>query len=431
MDNWLGWFGGAAIFTALFSVWGHFKEFFNRIISYVIVSVQYQSLLGDAIIPYIYANMVESRFNSKTYKGWLFFVRPTNQVEMVAVEGLGTEVRVFWNGWFPIFLNRTSDSKGSDSSIGSWSPVKLTFLRGTLDTNKLAIEAAKFYNTNKRQINKLSGNTRHQIHYIFGTSGKPAQMGCLVRTSDEIHDYKELIDHRVLGWTINDLGQNSTQNSIDKLALEDNTNQLVQDIQQWVDGKSWYESRGIPWKMGTLLYGEPGVGKTALIRGIAEKCDLPIYVFDLFSLYNDELRSEWKDMLSNTPCIALFEDIDSVFNKRESSNKQLSFDCLLNCIDGVEKSDGVLVFVTTNNIDKVDVAIGGHDGYSTRPGRIDRVIEMKRLTKDGRLKLAQRILKDWPEVWEETVGDSDTYTGAQFENLCIEKANKMYWGQEC
>ena len=54
----------------------------------------------------------------------------------------------------------------------------------------------------------------------------------------------------------------------------------------------------------------------------------------------------------------------------------LTFDCLLNCLDGVERTDGIFTIVTTNDISKVDPALGQPrklpDGttefISTRPG---------------------------------------------------------------
>jgi SpoVK/Ycf46/Vps4 family AAA+-type ATPase len=64
-------------------------------------------------------------------------------------------------------------------------------------------------------------------------------------------------------------------------------------------------------------------------------------------------------------------------------NSGLTFDCLLNVLDGVERLEGVFVIITTNDITKVDPAIGQPtgDNGSTRPGRIDRVIELRNMAK--------------------------------------------------
>jgi hypothetical protein len=91
-------------------------------------------------------------------------------------------------------------------------------------------------------------------------------------------------------------------------------------------------------------------------------------------------------MQVNVPCLALIEDIDNVFHGRENVARKhglmpmvlaapkkgdgngdggdlglrtpLTFDCLLNCLDGVERVGGIFTLVTTNDIGKVDAALG-------------------------------------------------------------------------
>jgi len=36
----------------------------------------------------------------------------------------------------------------------------------------------------------------------------------------------------------------------------------------------------------------------------------------------------------------------------------LTFDCLLNCLDGVERADGIFTVITTNDLSKIDPALG-------------------------------------------------------------------------
>ena len=101
-------------------------------------------------------------------------------------------------------------------------------------------------------------------------------------------------------------------------------------------------------------------------------------------------------MAAAAPCIALLEDIDATFDGRKGMGKHLTFDCLLNCIDGAERIEGVFVILTTNDFSKVDAALGG--GGQTRPGRVDRVFELPLLNKEGQRQLAARILEEWPEA---------------------------------
>src|SRR5262249_12058713 len=218
--------------------------------------------------------------------------------------------------------------------------------------------------------------------------------------------------------------------ALDNLIFPERIKRLIQEIELWRSNRDWYRSRAIPWKRGWMLYGPPGTGKTALARAFAEDLNMPIYVFNLAQMSNHELMKAWTDMQVNVPCIALIEDIDNVFHGRENvarknmpmpflmprpSNGEggdhgspmpspLPFDCLLNCIDGVERADGIFTIITTNDLSKIDPALGQPrklpDGttefISTRPGRIDKAVELTYMENDDKKRMARRILSEYP-----------------------------------
>src|SRR5262245_25038050 len=217
--------------------------------------------------------------------------------------------------------------------------------------------------------------------------------------------------YRLLGITPEQLGKAplSKGRALDNLIFPQRVKDLIHEIELWRTSRDWYTDKGISWKRGWLLYGPPGTGKTALARAFAEDLNMPIYVFNLAEMSNAELMKTWGEMQVNVPCIALMEDIDNVFHGRENVVRRsglmplmlptpkkegddtprnpfapLTFDCRFNCLDGVERSDGIFTIVTTNDISKVDPALGQPrklpDGtvefISTRPGRIDKAVEL-------------------------------------------------------
>jgi len=236
-----------------------------------------------------------------------------------------------------------------------------------------------------------------------------------------------------LKWRRDDIGPPTQDgSSLRSLALSAGVLDAVKEARRWKRSEDWYRAHGLPWRRGWLLVGRPGTGKTALLRAVAEDLDLPVFVFDLASMDNAELHAAWQKVLYCVPCMAVMEDLDAVFAGRKNRVGDLTFDALLSCMDGVQRADGVFLAITTNNPEKLDPAIGvaaGAGDQSTRPGRIDRVLQMTVLDEAGRRQLAARILSCWPEHREAAVSAGAGETGAQFQERCGRLALQLYWGR--
>lgn len=235
---------------------------------------------------------------------------------------------------------------------------------------------------------------------------------------------------RPLKWRLEDLGGSGADASFGALVCMPEVASLTASIQSWFNARDWYHERGIPWRLGLAYEGPPGTGKTSHARAIAVELDLPVHVFDLASMSNADLREAWSTMIADTPCIALIEDIDAVFDGRENvatngalmNSGGLTFDALLNVIDGIERHDGVLLILTTNHIDKIDPAL------RDRQGRIDRVVHFEPLDFARRYELALRILRD-PALAEQTAIDSGAVPASRFAERCCRTALALRNGE--
>jgi hypothetical protein len=425
----IGWLiaGGAAISGTIGMFWNYIKSLWAQLSSRVVVTTKIDGQLNSAVNMYVWQHFKPTKFGQNSYTGWSTFVRPVKRVQLIAMESFGEFGKLFWHGWRPLWLSQIPKDKnqhGSNPSDG----MKLTFLRGTFNLEKLILAAVSDYN-HIRAATDSNTSSRYRVIHVFGTANKVAQSnnGCKTLASASVGTYDaiSMLENRILEWNYNDLGncRMNHGNALGQQALSPEAADMVAEIKRWKTSEDWYKTRGIPWRRGWRLEGPPGTGKTSLIRAIAEDLDLPIFVFDLATLYNDELQEAWQKMLENVPCIALIEDIDAVFDGRENKvGGHLTFDSLLNCLDGVERADGILLVITTNYPDKLDNALS-----DTRPGRIDRVLKLHDLNRDGRYLLCSRILKEWPELWNQAIEDGAGETGAQFQERLTQIALHRYW----
>ncbi|KAF9466132.1 P-loop containing nucleoside triphosphate hydrolase protein [Collybia nuda] len=175
---------------------------------------------------------------------------------------------------------------------------------------------------------------------------------------------------------------------------------LIDDARDFLESKTWYAARGIPFRRGYLLHGAPGSGKTSIIHSLAGELGLDVYIISLSRTGLDD--TSLSELTSELPekCIALMEDIDAAFTQslnRDTtegsssdteppndspvtpgkgssqpprSGSRVSLSGLLNALDGVGAQEGRILFATTNKYKSLDPAL-------CRPGRMDIHVEFK------------------------------------------------------
>lgn len=169
---------------------------------------------------------------------------------------------------------------------------------------------------------------------------------------------------------------------------------LIEDVQKFIGAEDWYINRGIPYRRGYLMYGPPGNGKSSIIVGVASHLKLDIYTINLgtSSLGDDDLLT----LFSNVPehSLVLLEDVDCVFQERtgtDDKENKLTFSGLLNAIDGVMASEGRMLFMTTNHVDRLDPAL-------IRPGRCDVRLKIENADRNQAERLFLRFFPNEPQA---------------------------------
>jgi len=150
--------------------------------------------------------------------------------------------------------------------------------------------------------------------------------------------------------------------------------EIMNDINTFFNDKTrnLYSRLQIAYKRGIIIYGEPGNGKSALIREII-RTDLNISKIMLNSSIRDITRilAALIKALDGKLAIIIIEDIDSVITSRNRSE-------FLNILDGVNVTSGVYFIGTTNYPDQIDPA------FMNRSGRFDRTYEVGNPSEDVR-----------------------------------------------
>lgn len=434
-----GWIAGGSVAAGLLATvgatcWQQIRQLGQQLTSRVFAEVEIGGMnCAEAVAFYLSREAWSAPFSTRLYTASLIHVRSRRRDQLVAWEPPPSRNRLFWlKRRYPIWYTPNGES------------CKLSFLQGTIDPDELVYEAVELIN---RLVHApLPDAARYRIEQCYGTAGKlgfdndsggrrrygrsqataedsPTETG----TSPSKHAINmhpaEFVTRRFVRWSPDELGptlENESSSALAQLALPEDALRLVDRIRRWKSLGDDFHSRGLPWQIKILLEGEPGTGKTSFVRALAEDENWPVFVLNLATFYDEELDQTWRRAAQHAPCIVLIEDVDHVFHGRENivEHSPLTHDALLNCLDGVQRTSGVITIMTTNHPDQLDEAL-------TRPGRVDVRLEMTRPDYAGRAKICRRILHGCEEVWEVVIGLGDGETGAEFEKRCGETYLKL------
>ncbi|KAM3749793.1 hypothetical protein ACB098_05G213000 [Castanea mollissima] len=126
--------------------------------------------------------------------------------------------------------------------------------------------------------------------------------------------------------------------------------ELMEDLNNFLNGKEYYKRIGKAWKRGNLLYGPPGTGKSSLIVAMANYLN-----FDIYDL----------NLSEDIDCSIKLENRENE-NDHNTGNNKMTLSGLLNFIDGLWSccGDECVIIFTTNYKEQLDPAL-------LRPGRMD------------------------------------------------------------
>jgi chaperone BCS1 len=248
---------------------------------------------------------------------------------------------------------------------------------------------------------------------------------------------------------------------------------ILRLLHDFCNRKGKFSVSGFPQKLGILLHGPPGTGKTSLIKAIAQYTNRHIVTIPLKRIHTNHQLMEvmysgkYQVCGEELPCklpmnkvVFIMEDVDAASNivkrrdvvdspdnasvavpaklsptamldahylqflqlisKTTIIDDELDLSGLLNALDGVVDCPGRIVIMTTNHPDRLDPAL-------IRPGRINMKILLDRIKAPEAREMVVHYFSHRPEQLTpetlarfEAVFPTGLLTPAELEVLCAE-----------
>nr|POE89827.1 mitochondrial chaperone bcs1 [Quercus suber] len=258
-----------------------------------------------------------------------------------------------------------------------------------------------------RYNNAFIAINRERVGKSFDNIGRPFETVTLTTLYHHRHIFEDIIgeayrmakqstEGKTIVYTSRNINwdaspQPKRRRPFDSVVLEKGlSNQILDDVTEFLAARTWYLDRGIPYRRGYLLHGPPGTGKTSFVQALAGELDFNIAMLSLSQRgLTDDLLNQ---LLANVPArsIVLLEDADAAFTNRRQRDEDgytganVTYSGLLNALDGVASAEERIIFLTTNHIDRLDDAL-------IRPGRVDMTVHLGNATEWQMGKLWDRF----------------------------------------
>lgn len=163
--------------------------------------------------------------------------------------------------------------------------------------------------------------------------------------------------------------------------LMDTLVELDKSVEQFIANKQIYEDSCSAYKLGVLLFGPPGSGKTSYMRQFIRKKDAIVIFMD--GVPSRKFLEKLEVSTKNRIKIIVFEEAVALLEASEDIREMLDF------LDGSRSITNAIYFLSTNYPESIPENI-------VRNGRIDLFVKVDYPNESARQKLINLYLKREP-----------------------------------
>jgi SpoVK/Ycf46/Vps4 family AAA+-type ATPase len=260
----------------------------------------------------------------------------------------------------------------------------------------------------------VMSNEENDLHII--TTIEPCKF---ILKKDDLSKFEELMSHVEIA------PKEYDYDALNMVHWNETTMSLKRDIEFFVTGKKFFDSRDMAWSRSYLLHGPPGNGKTTTIKAIARFLNARVETFDFSAAmqspdkqfqswvlgeseriareeddYDEDYDDDDDEAEYNTVPIRLlvFEDIDRLFPKDGSKQTAVSLQAVLQALDGAIERRNMIVVATANHPKELDQQV------LARPGRFDKQVFYEQPSLDEAFVYLKKLF-DGEDVRDETISD--------------------------